>query len=185
MWVHLMVMKGPLRLDIALNKDTDITLTVNMTGPHHVFKSGKTGYTEYQSFEWDHRRWGIRFQAFVTDKRVETTHGLLSDVIEMAPDSDPVTNLDSSLDRLRKRVQAGWELRRRPDGIHAIFDHRRLRTLPSGKIGTFASFNVEVGGVLYFGQLRVTEMPEPMTAPTERDWSKGAKAGLPTLGKRR
>jgi len=171
-----------------------------MNGPHYQFKTGKLGYFWLDRFNWKGKCWRLRFQAFIKSQRTGTTHGMLEGVREETVVRVPSFELDKQhrsafarkLEKLIKasreaqdRLEAGWKLIKLPNGIQAVFDLSRLRTYPSGKIGSFASCNVEIDGVLYLCQFHIREQYEPLPKPTEWDWSRGARAGIPTLGKRR
>lgn len=169
-------------------RDQTLDVCVSMTGPHHVFQRGRRGHQSVELFDWKGKRWRLRFQAFEKCHQTETTHGML----DHQPDDDFgwLPSRFSQADRnglaaARDQRQAGWRLEKAPDGVHAVFDLTRLRTFRSGKIGSFASFNVDVDGTLYLGQFHLRQEPEPRSEPTEWDRTRGPKAGLPGLGKRR
>jgi hypothetical protein len=174
---------------MEIKVDDHLDVRASLIGSHVTFKSGKSGHRDRELFHWKGRRWSVRLQAFVMQRETETTHGMLAEgSVERVrpaisePDASPIWRAMMEVDQRR---EAGWQLRKLPTGVRAVFDLGKLRTLPSGKTGRFSSFNVEINGVLYLGQFHLVEQPEPMARPTEWDRSRGAKAGLPSLGKRR
>ena len=96
-----------------------------------------------------------------------------------------LADLDRRLQERREQLQAGWHLTRVEDGVKGWFEMARIRQLPKGKLGSVASFNVVLHDVLYLGQFHLSEQTQPMEKPTAWDNSKGAKAGLLSLGKRK
>jgi hypothetical protein len=189
-------------LAICFDRDRNLGVRVNMTGAHHEFRTGKQGYLFRESFDWDGRRWLVKFQAFVMPHRVDSTLGLLDDAVgteKLAFITEPdLTSAPGSLRLTGKlkelvhfsmerqdKLRAGWHLRRSEVGVEGSFQLARIRPLPHGKLGSFASFNVELNGRLYLGQFHISEHKASSPRPTAWDHSRGAKAGLPSLGKRR
>jgi hypothetical protein len=181
-------------LEITFDRAGDLHVRVDLTGTIHVFSSGKRGYTFRDSFDFSGGRWLLRFQAFETQQKNVTTLGLLSDVLDpkqsvVPGSSDLQTRPRSgpfSLAQLRARreqLKAGWHLARAENRVMGWFEMARVHELPKGKMGSSASFNVELNGVLYLGQFNLSQQPQPIARPTAWDNTKGAKAGLPTLGK--
>ena len=60
-----------------------------------------------------------------------------------------------------------------------------MRQLPKRNIGSLASFELKLNSGAYLGQFHISEVRLTMPKPMAWDHSKGAKAGLPSLGKRR
>jgi hypothetical protein len=179
-------------LDAKINKHRKLEVEVPLDGPLHVFKTGRRGHTGREYFDFDGRRWLLRFRAFETNRNSETTHGQLVERAAAVSIPGSITcatdPLDALLEKARiaaERREGGWVLRKTKTGVQATFDLSRVRLLPSRKIGSFASFNIDVNGTRYLGQFHITEQERPTSKPTERDWSRGPKAGLPSLGKRR
>jgi hypothetical protein len=173
--------------ETTFDRDGNLHVNVRLTGPYHVFNRNR-GYAFREYFDWHGRRWLLNFLAVVTPNQTGTTHGMLTEVRDEGGKSDGDPAFDELFRKIREaqnKSDVGWRLTRFQDGIEGCFHWARLRPLPSGKTGSFASFNIEIGGVLYFGQLRLSEQPHRREKPTEWDWSRGAKAGAPSLGKRR
>lgn len=70
-------------------------------------------------------------------------------------------------------------------GVSALCNLSGVLSASSDNPHGFASFYVQRGINLYLGQFFITSRAEPAMKPTAWDWSKGPKAGLPTLGKKR
>lgn len=177
-----------------------LSTQVLLTGPHRQFRTGKHGYRFIDQFDWNGKSWRLRFQAFVKTKRSGTTHGMLEGGltekpcvhISIRPASNPVlgklfaAHLKERARKEARRRETGWDLKRLPDGIQAIFDLNRVRVFrKKNRIGSFASCNVTIGDVLYLCQFHICERAEFLLKPTEWDWSPGPRAGIPSLGKRR
>jgi hypothetical protein len=138
----------------------------------------------------------VRFETALTSVGAGGCSGLLSDVpnprqplvpgsseSKTRPHSGPFSL--AQLRARREQLKAGWHLARAENGVMGWFEMARVHELPKGKMGSSASFNVELNGVLYLGQFNLSQQPQPIARPTAWDNTKGAKAGLPTLGKRR
>jgi hypothetical protein len=190
--------------EVTLQSGLNLEVRARMTGPHHQFKSGKLGYLWRDNFDWSGKRWRLRFQAFVMKQSSGTTHGMLEEnredvvpsmaiivedpVKDSKDDSMPLTHIERLIEACREaqdHLEAGWKLKKLPGGINAVFDLNRVRQKPSGKLYSFASCNVEIEGVLYLCQFHIHEQLDPLPKPTAWDWRRGARAGIPTLGKRR
>ena len=188
------------RFELTLRSDGNLRVRVVMTGDPRVFSSGKRGYLFRDSFDWDGRTWRIRFDAWsMTHLPADTTVGSLAyapdDAREStrefsAPTQSP--NLSESMEKFAKllheaqeRRAAGWHLTKSEEGVRGWFELAQMRPLPKGKLGSFASFGLMLNAVAYLGQFHISEVRPSMPRPTAWDHSKGAKAGLPTLGKRR
>jgi hypothetical protein len=193
-------MPTPIPFEVTFRSESNLEVRVPMAGPHHQFQTGKLGHYFIDQFDWNGKRWRLQFQAFVKGRQTETTHGMLEEVRARVPrvpsglvlDTKPVGSLGGKWGKRiesarlnQERREAGWKLTKLPDGIQAAFVLSKLRTRPSGKMYSFASCNVEIEGVLYYCQFHLREQHEPMPKPTKWDWSRGARAGIPTLGKRR
>lgn len=205
-------------IEITFPSGSNLEVRVLMTGPHHRFRTGKIGYLWRDQFDWNGKRWRLRFQAFVTHSLVfdgmtglplqrpvsGTTHGMLEEVRgdvvssarivvqepakESRGEPSPLTHMEKLIEAAREAqdwLEAGWKLTKFPNEIQGTFDLSRLKTKPSGKMYSFASCNIETEGVLYLCQFHLREQLEPLPKPTAWDWSRGARAGIPTLGKRR
>ena len=176
-----------------------VQIEVNMSGDHWEFGTGNLGFKGSDHFEWKGKSWKVNFLATVRLVESPTTYGLLgsdhqSDVSE-ADFNPPNTGYNAfalaSVLEQRKRREAGWCIHKVPgDPIHSVpcgvsaLCELPIAVLPKKK-GGFASFYVELGNYLYLAKIAVKERSGPSAKPTSWDWSKGAKAGLPSLGKRR
>jgi len=175
-------------LDLNFENDHILSVCVSLTGPLHTFQSNKRGYTFREHFAWDAKGWRLQFRAFIAAVETETTLGALQekpDINTVISHSNPLGRVLQILRDAQERRTAGWSLHRRVGGVQGRFDMNRVRVLPSGKIGSFASFNIAIDGTLYLGQFHLLEESASRPKPTAWDRSRGAKAGLPTLGKRR
>ena len=183
-------------LTVTFDRHANLCICVRMTGDHHVFKTGKYGYQFREHFDWDGRSWLLRYQAFVRPDRSDTTLGVLRDVFapddvqvrEPAHDSTPmerkVAEFAARARQRQKGQGAGWHLKRVGDGVQGWFK-RGSATPKNGKLRSFASFYVELNGSLHLGQFYLSERFPSTDKPIAWDYSKGAKAGLPSLGKRK
>lgn len=191
---------APSPVEITFINVLNLQARLRMNGPHYQFKTGKLGYFWRDRFDWKGKCWRLQFLAVVKRRQTETTHGMLEEVRERVPrvpsglvlDTKGVESLFgkfakwAEVSRLnQERREAGWKLRKLASGIQAVFDLSKLRPLRRGKIGSSASCYVQIDGVLYWCQFLIFEQHEPLPKPTEWDWSRGARAGIPTLGKRR
>jgi hypothetical protein len=175
-------------LDVTFDRDENLHFFARMTGPHRVSANGNEGYSLREHFDWRGRAWLLSFQAWVKASQTQTTHLLLageSDKDQGAAGATIFDHLMPALIAQREARERGWRLFRTSDGVTGQFDPDRLLQLPRGGLGSNATFNVEINGLLYWGQLLLREQPQAMERPTAWDWTKGAKAGLPSLGKRR
>jgi hypothetical protein len=166
-----------------------LEIKVSMAGSHRVSQAGNKGFYQSRSFSWLTKLWTIRFQASVRDCETPTTHGRLGETV-LRPTGSTKLGLripPSLLQEIQAANEAreSWKMEKTPDGVQAQFDPNGLRQLKSGKKGSVANFYVGMNGLLYWGQFLLKEKAEPGRRPTERDWAKGARAGIPTLGKRR
>jgi hypothetical protein len=170
-----------------------------MTADPRVFSSGKRGFLFRDRFDWDGRTWGIRFDAWImTHVSVDTTLGALAAARDYDRESTPEfstpapsPNSSQQREKFAKLLQmqetraAGWHLTKSEEGVQGWFELARMRELPKGNVGSFASFELNLNSVVYLGQFHISEVRHYMPKPTAWDHSRGAKAGLPSLGKRR
>jgi hypothetical protein len=132
------------------------------------------------------------------EMETETTLGMLGGVYRserlarIAESKLTVAQLGDKLIQIRNRClareerqAAGWDLIGVSDGLEGYFDLNAIRDLPRGKIGSFASCNLRVDGVLYLAQFHLFEQQGTSSKPTAWAKSSGPSAGLPSLGKRR
>jgi hypothetical protein len=150
-------------------------------------------------FEWDTKRWRVRFQSWP-----RKTHEVdpLIDLLDVFPEDHPDYKQPrpsrpgrsfSSLDELaawqisrkaEKQSRYGWHLRKVCDGVEGWFDLTKLPKEHSDK-KPFVSFDLELNGTKHRCQFHVWEVPWPREKPTAWQSSTHASAGLPSLGKRR
>lgn len=175
-----------------LKTGPELHVQVQMAKPNHISKrSGRPGYFERRQFPWRGQDWTLRFQAAPQDSQPDTTHGMIEEgaagTAACAVTGGAFPHLLEGLmeSAERERRYTGWRIEKLSSGVRGSFDPSRLRTLPKGKTGGYASFCARFDGQLYLAQFLLQEQPQPGTRPIDRDWSRGAKAGLPTLGKRR
>ncbi len=145
-------------------------------------------------FEWNGQRWRLRFQSWV--RKPQEGSPTLDSLREILPEDDP-KYLDplpprngyqiveyfilSTLNHeAKKQSKSGWHLKQVGGGVGGWFDLRRLPKESTDK-KPFASF--DFGD--YRCQFHILRLPGPSEKPIAWDNSRGAKAGLPTLGKRR
>jgi hypothetical protein len=154
-------------------------------------------------FEWNSGRWRLRFQSWV--RKPQEVDPILEPLLDVFPEDHPDcseppvlprdlnSSLPAKLGWLRRQVivraavrqdKTGWHLKRVCDGVEGWFDLTHLPKESSEK-QLFASFDLERDGVVYRCQFHILELCWPSEKPTSWDNSRGAKAGLPTLGKRR
>ncbi len=170
-----------------------------MNADPRVFRSGTRGFLFRDRFDWDGRTWRIWFYAWImTHVSVDTTLGPLDNDRESTPEfSTPIPSPNSSqltgkfakllqeMGETKERRAAGWHLTKTEEGLHGWFELAQMRRLPKGNRGSFASFELKLNSVAYLGQFHISEVRPYMPKPTAWDHSRGAKAGLPSLGKRR
>jgi hypothetical protein len=191
-----MYMVSPIPFDVKVER-ANLNLRVRMIGEHHIFSTGKLGYSfPDEFFDWDGHRWLLTFRAWMNPTSPTLT---LESLLDVFPEEHPAfqrSTMPGGLDQIetwtinhaaRKQSESGWHLKRVEDGIQGRFELAKIHPLRKGKgkIGSFASFTVRLNGAAYEGQFHLSEQPSPMAKPTAWDSSRGAKAGLPTLGKRR
>ena len=173
--------------DVTFKDGHTLAARVSMTGPCHTFGSGKHGFKYRDTFDWGGRSWCLRFTAFKDAASASPTV-----IVQKRGRADQTQTKATALAPLLQRIRAnqekkaaGWRVEVLPDGIQAWFDMAAIRTLPSKKEGSFASFEVEIEGTAFLGEFHLLEVLGAAPKPISWDWSPGAKAGLPTLGKRR
>jgi hypothetical protein len=154
------------------------------------------------AFEWNGKRWRVRFQSWPRKPQEVDPRLYLWDVFpEDHPDfqqgGSPLWKPTMSLEEKIASMEAfeitreairqngtGWHLRLSGDGVEGWFDLAKLPKEPSDK-KPFASFDLKRDGTAHRCQLHLGEWPWPADRPTAWDNSRGARAGLPSLGKRR
>jgi len=144
-----------------------------------------------ECFEYTGERWQIRFQSWIRESHEPSPLLVVSDHFPDEDLSESIAEDQSRLGTLLRRMQRegverqlerGWHLRWHQNTIEGWFD---LDRLPSeGQKNAFASFDL-TDGETYRCQLFAVRKPIPSERPVEREWRRGASAGLPTLGKRR
>jgi len=145
-----------------------------------------------ERFEYKAERWQVRFQSW--PKKPQEGPALLV-VGKNLPDEEigqPSVGCESLIEskiqslmrcRAEQQTKRGWHLRRDGETVIGWFD---LDQLPSeGQKNPFAAFDLTAGNIVHRCQLFVERNPFPSDPPVERDWRRGASAGLPTQGKRR
>jgi hypothetical protein len=190
MFVEVGAVASSSPLDITFDRNGNLHVRVRMTGNQRTFASGNRGYSFRERFDWDARSWRLNLSAVVKESETETTLGLLTDVpYEDNPSSVPgASKLEELVRRseLRRIERArGWHLARVADGVEGWFELSKIYELPQAKMGSFASFYLELNGILYYGAFNLSEYAPRQGRPTTWDHSKGARAGIPSLGKRR
>jgi hypothetical protein len=139
-----------------------------------------------ERFEYNGERWQVRFQSW---SRKPQEGGALIRIMDSLPD-DQIRGITMSTgpERLirfqgERQIGLGWHLKLAAESIEGWFD---LDRLPSEREKPrFVSFDMQNGAEIFRCQLFVERSPVQREAPIDRDWRRGASAGLPTLGKRR
>src|SRR5438132_1472083 len=153
-------MRSSTQLNITFAKDSRLEIRVPMDGSVHIFRKGTRGHIGRDYFEWNGKRWLLRFESFVEKlRRTDTTHDLLVEKVEKSEvgkaDTQAAGPFASLWDKLRAaqdRKEAGWRLHKAANGVDAVFDLRCMRKLRTEKIGSFASFYVIIDGISFRGQ---------------------------------
>jgi hypothetical protein len=176
-------------LDATFVSSDRLHIRVNMDGNHWEFASGKLGFRGSEPFSWNGKSWRVRFQAFIRTHESTTTHGLLRSAPQTVVASDhshsyPFVHFEEHWKK--KGTARSWMGHPCGQcGVSALCNLSGVLSASSDNPHGFASFYVQRGINLYLGQFFITSRAEPAMKPTAWDWSKGPKAGLPTLGKKR
>lgn len=183
--------KKPRIVDAIITSPDCLQINVNLDRVHVQFSTGKLGFSGSDFLEWNGKPWTVRFQAFIRSGESPTTHGLLQNDHDHeptvnAPELDaqnPLAHFKEHFKKERERREAGWSIHSVSCGLSALCV-LSVAVRPNDS-GGFASCYFRHGDQLYLGQFFIKERIGQSVKPTSWDWSKGAKAGLPSLGKRR
>ena len=162
---------------------------------------GNRVYHVTDEFECNGKRWRLRFQSWV--RKPQQGDARLPSLLDVFPEDHPNYKEPTpppqgsslrakvawmgirALHRAaKKQRETGWHLKLAGGGVEGWFDLAKLPKESSEKC-PYASFQLERDGTAYWCQFHILERPWPREKPTAWDHSRGAKAGLPTLGKRR
>ena len=154
-------------------------------------------------FEWNNKRWRVRFQSW--PRKPQEVDPII-DILDVFPEEHPDYREASPSQggrgfssphevaawiwtaRIRraaeKQQKHGWHLKKVGDGLEGWFDLTKLSKESSDK-KPFASFDLELNGTKHRCQFHVWEFPEPREKPVAWQQTKGPSAGRPSGGKKR
>jgi hypothetical protein len=165
------------------------------------FRVGEIRSHLIETFEWNAKRWRVRFQSW--PRRPQEGEPIL-DLMEVYPEDHPgyaqaicpitgTATLETKIAQMEsgrirraaiKQDGTGWHLKRVSYGAEGWFDPAKLPKESSDK-KPFICFDLEQGGTVYRCQFHLWEEPWPSAKPVAWQPTKGPSAGLPSLGTKR